>query len=127
MGHVIFILFYPNEWCVGGCAARPSLLFLFPCSADHERGWPPRKIVFFGLAANMLNVRNNDNNNNSAPLAPSVPAERAPKSCLTEESLINPHDWVGQCGRGVDYSVTIPTYLTGSSDRYPMFILEAPY
>ena len=31
----------------------------FPCSADHERDWPPCKVVFFGLATNTLNVRNN--------------------------------------------------------------------
>ena len=37
----------------------------FPCSADHERDWPPCKVVFFGLATNALNVRNNNNNNNS--------------------------------------------------------------
>ena len=36
----------------------------FPCSADHERDWPPCKVVFFGLATNALNVRNNNNNNN---------------------------------------------------------------
>ena len=29
------------------------------CSADHERDWPPCKVVFFGLATNALNVRNN--------------------------------------------------------------------
>ena len=34
----------------------------FPCSADHERDWPPCKVVFFGLATNALNVRNNNNN-----------------------------------------------------------------
>ena len=32
----------------------------FPCSADHERDWPPCKVVFFGLATNALNVRNNN-------------------------------------------------------------------
>ena len=32
--------------------------FFFPCSADHERDWPPCKVVFFGLATNALNVRN---------------------------------------------------------------------
>ena len=37
----------------------------FPCSADHERDWPPCKVVFFGLATNALNVRNNNNNNNA--------------------------------------------------------------
>ena len=43
----------------GGYAARLFLLFSFPCSADHERDWPPCKVVFFGLATNTLNVRNN--------------------------------------------------------------------
>ena len=38
----------------------------FPCSADHERDWPPCKVVFFGLATNALNVRNNNNNNNNS-------------------------------------------------------------
>ena len=28
-----------------------------------ERVWPPCKVVFFGLATNALNVRNNNNNN----------------------------------------------------------------
>ena len=41
----------------------PDFLFYFisPCSADHEeRDWPPcNKVVFFGLATNALNVRNN--------------------------------------------------------------------
>ena len=37
----------------------------FPCSADHERDWSPCKVVFFGLATNALNVRNNNNNNNN--------------------------------------------------------------
>ena len=46
-------------------AARLFLLFSFPCSADHERDWPPCKVVFFGLATNTLNVSNNNNNNNN--------------------------------------------------------------
>ena len=51
----------------------------FPCSADHERDWPPCKVVFFGLATNALNVTNNNNNNNVPVPAPdpvpiSVPA-----------------------------------------------------
>ena len=46
----------------GGYAARLFLLLSFPCSADHERDWPPCKVVFFGLATNTLNVRNNNNN-----------------------------------------------------------------
>ena len=32
----------------GGYAARLFLLFSFPCSADHERDWPPCKVVFSG-------------------------------------------------------------------------------
>ena len=43
----------------GGYAARLFVLLSFPCSADHERDWPPCKVVFFGLATNTLNVRNN--------------------------------------------------------------------
>ena len=39
-------------------------MFSFLCSADHERDWPPCKVVFFGLATNTLNVRNNNNSNN---------------------------------------------------------------
>ena len=48
----------------GGYATILFLLFSFPCSADHERDWQPCKVVFFGLATNTLNVRNNNNNNN---------------------------------------------------------------
>ena len=62
----VFIYFSPNEQCGGvggGYAARRFLLLFFPCSADHERDWPPCKVVFFGLATNTLNVRNNNNNN----------------------------------------------------------------
>ena len=43
MRRVIFY-FSPNEQCGGwgaGYAARLLLLFSFPCSADHERDWPP--------------------------------------------------------------------------------------
>ena len=31
----------------------------FPCSADHERDWPPCEVVLFELATNPLDVRNN--------------------------------------------------------------------
>ena len=65
-----FILFYfsLNEQRARGGGrggALPDFFFLlfFPCSADHERDWPPCKLVFFGLATNALNVRNNKNNN----------------------------------------------------------------
>ena len=52
-------------------AARLFLFFFFTCSADHERDWPPCKVVFFGLTTNALNVTNNNNsdfslNNNQA-------------------------------------------------------------
>ena len=35
----------------GGGEALPDFFFP-PCSADHERDWPPCKVVFFGLATN---------------------------------------------------------------------------
>ena len=46
----------------GGGGALPDFFFFsfFPCLADHERDWPPCKVVFFGLATNALNVRNNN-------------------------------------------------------------------
>ena len=50
-----------------GGAARLSRVFSFPCSADHERDWPPCKVVF-GLASNTLNVKNNNNNNKDEEL-----------------------------------------------------------
>ena len=60
-----FIYFSSNEQGGGvgggGYAARLFLLFSFPYSADHERDWPPCKVVFFGLTTNTLNVRNNNN------------------------------------------------------------------
>ena len=45
----------------GGGGALPDffLFFVLPCSADDERDWPPCNVVFFGLATNTLNVRNN--------------------------------------------------------------------
>ena len=60
----IFLFFYPNEQRTGGGGgALPDFFFFFfPCSADHERDWPPCKVVFFGLATNVLNVRNNNIN-----------------------------------------------------------------
>ena len=45
----------------GGDAARLFLLISFSCSADHERDWPPCKVVSLGLATNTLNARNNNN------------------------------------------------------------------
>ena len=66
--YFIIFIFSPNEQRAGGGGggALPDFFFLFfPCSADHERDWPPCKVVFFGLATNALNVRNNNNNNNN--------------------------------------------------------------
>ena len=51
----------------GGVRCQTFFFFFFPCSADHERDWPPCKVVFFGLATNALNVRNNNNNNRACP------------------------------------------------------------
>ena len=58
----IFLFFIFSERAArggrgGGGNAR--LFFFFPFSADHERDWSPCKVVFFGLATNTLNVRNN--------------------------------------------------------------------
>ena len=46
----------------GGYVTILFFFFFFPCSADHERDWPPRKVVFFVLATNTLNIKNNKNN-----------------------------------------------------------------
>ena len=43
----------------GGGGGGGFFLLFFLCSADRERDWPPCKVVFFGLATNALNVRNN--------------------------------------------------------------------
>ena len=51
---------------VGGLLPIFFLLFSFPCSVDHERVWPPCKVVFGGLATNTLNVR----------LQPMIPPKR---------------------------------------------------
>ena len=39
----------------GGVGAARLFFVCFPCSADHERDWPPCKVVFFELATNALN------------------------------------------------------------------------
>ena len=59
----VLFLFSPNEQRAGGGGGSAAKLFIFiffPCSADHERDWPPCKVVFLGLATNALNVRNNN-------------------------------------------------------------------
>ena len=65
----VIVFFSPNEQRArggggGGVSAARLFFFFFPCSADHERDWPPCKVAFFGLATNALDVRNNNNNNN---------------------------------------------------------------
>ena len=61
----IFFFFLRTSSARGGGGGRCQTFSFsfFPCSADHERDWPPCKVVFFGLATNALNVRNNNNNN----------------------------------------------------------------
>ena len=59
----IFYFFSERAARAGGGGGVRCQTFFFPCSADHERDWPPCKVVFFGLATNALNVRNNNNNN----------------------------------------------------------------
>ena len=57
-----FLFYFPRTSSAGEAGgALPDFLFsYFTCSAYyHERDWPPRKVVFFGLATNALNVRNN--------------------------------------------------------------------
>ena len=67
---IFFFFFHRTSSARGGGegegmgGALPDFFFFFPCSADHERDWPPCKVIFFGLATNALNVRNNNNNNN---------------------------------------------------------------
>ena len=68
--YFIIFIFSPNEQRAragggGGVRCQTFSFSFFPCSADHERDWPPCKVVFFGLATNALNVRNNNNNNNT--------------------------------------------------------------
>ena len=67
-----FSLYSRAAWAGGGGGRCQTFFFLFSsCSADHERDWPPCKVlVFIGLATNALNVRNNNNNNNNVPYRP---------------------------------------------------------
>ena len=39
------------------------ILFSFPGTANHERDWPPCKVVLFWSATNTMSVRSNNNNN----------------------------------------------------------------
>ena len=55
-----YFIFFSERAARWGGGGEPDFSFSsFPCSADHERDWPPCKVVFFGLATNALNVRNN--------------------------------------------------------------------
>ena len=56
-------------WGGGGGGALPDFFFFsfYPCSADHERDWPPCKVVIFGLTTNDRYAeceKHNNNNNN---------------------------------------------------------------
>ena len=51
MRHVIFILFSPNEQR-GGALPDFLVVFFFPRSADHERDWPPCKVVLIFRVGN---------------------------------------------------------------------------
>ena len=67
MSRVVLILIFSERaaWgggARGGAARLLFFIYFFPCSIDHERDWPPCKVVFFGLVSNALNVRNNNNN-----------------------------------------------------------------
>ena len=50
-------LFFLRTSSARGERYQTFYFYFFPCSADHERDWPPCKVVFFGLATNALNVR----------------------------------------------------------------------
>ena len=66
-----------EEELMGGGGAGgllPDFFFFFSCSADHERDWPPCEVVFFGLATNALNVKNNKQQTTTAT-AESPPAQ----------------------------------------------------
>ena len=58
---ILFFIFFSGRAARGGGGGRCQTFYFyfFPCSADHERNWPPCKVVFFGLATNALNLRNN--------------------------------------------------------------------
>ena len=68
MRRVILILIFSERaaWERGGGGGvgrcQPFFFFFFPCSADHERDWPPCKVVFFGLATNTLDDFSLNNN-----------------------------------------------------------------
>ena len=50
----------------GGYAARLFLLFSYSSSADHERDWPPCKVVFFWVGNQYVRNNNNDSNSRNA-------------------------------------------------------------
>ena len=67
---IFLLLFFSERATRGGGGRCQTLFFLFSLFSDHERDWPACKVVFFGLASNALNVRNNNmcNNNNKIEL-----------------------------------------------------------
>ena len=70
----------------GGEGALPDFFFFFPCSADHERDWPSCKVVFFGLATNAPNVRNNNNNCRESAGTGPVHLKVVPNECCLGRS-----------------------------------------
>ena len=66
----VVVILVINTLGGGGVRCQTFSFSFFPCSADHERDWPPCKVVFFGLATNALNVRNNNNNNSEYNIKP---------------------------------------------------------
>ena len=57
MRRVIFYFYFlrtSSAGAGGGGRGRYQTFFFFPCSADHERDWPPCKKVVFWVGNNMI-------------------------------------------------------------------------
>ena len=63
----------------GGGGALPDFFFS-PLFSRPRADWPPCKVVFFGLATNALNVRNNNNNFGNSSLPLGSPSFLGPRS-----------------------------------------------
>ena len=81
---IYLFIFSPNEQRAGrgGGGALPNFF---------ERDWPPCKVVFFGLATNALNVRNNNNNNNNNCMEYCM--EYCMKYCMKYCMNLKPQGW----------------------------------
>ena len=97
--YLFFILFFflRTSSARGGGRCQTFLFYFFPCSADHERDWPPCKVVFFGLATNALNVRNNNNNNNLYPMDLVITILPVVTKYLPISSRFTPYDFLSRC------------------------------